>query len=202
MLVVDYVAMALFLAVEPVDAANRLEEIVVFHLLVDVEIGCGRRVKACQQLVNHDQQLHLRRMFDKLLLRPFLEIFGRLVAAHGKIHPVLVLGFRKLLAGERLGKAWLIAAVACNDGTFILERREHVAEHRPETICLVNRLANKHCIAPPFAQRRLDPHIHANVGDNTLYALFRRKEILHPRPALLQLFLLGGKKVLGFALED
>ena len=115
---------------------------------------------------------------------------------------MLVLGFRKLLAGERLGKTGLVTAVACNDGTFILERREHVAEHRPETICLVNRLANKHCIAPPFAQRRLDSHIHADVGDYPLYTLFRRKEILHPRPALLQLFLLGGKKVLGFALED
>ena len=202
MLVVDYVAMALFLAVEPVDAANRLEEIVVFHLLVDVEVGRGRRVKASQQLVDHDKQLHLRRVFDKLLLRPLLEILGCLVAAHGKVHPVLVLGFRKLLAGERLGKTGLVTAVACNDGAFILERRKQIAEHLPEAIRLVDGLANKHCIAPPFAKRRLDAHIHADVGDNTLYALFRRKEILHPRPALLQLFLLGGKKVLGFALED
>ena len=41
---------------------------------VDVEIGGRRRVEAGQQLVHHDQQLHLPRLVDELLLRLLLEL--------------------------------------------------------------------------------------------------------------------------------
>ena len=44
------------------------------HLLVDVEVGGRRRVEAGQQLVHHDQQLHLPRLFDELLLHRLLEL--------------------------------------------------------------------------------------------------------------------------------
>ena len=57
--VVDDVAVVLVVAVEPVDAADGLEEAVVLHLLVDVEIGGARRVEAGEQLVDDDQQPHL-----------------------------------------------------------------------------------------------------------------------------------------------
>ena len=67
-LVVDDVAVFLVVAVEPVHAADGLEQAVVAHLLVDVEIGGRRRVEAGQQLVHHDQQLHLARLVDELLL--------------------------------------------------------------------------------------------------------------------------------------
>ena len=63
--VVDDVAVVLVVAVEAVDAADGLEQAVVLHLLVDVEIGGARRVEAGQQLVDHDQQPHLAGLVDE-----------------------------------------------------------------------------------------------------------------------------------------
>ena len=67
-LVVHDVAEVLVVAVEPVGAADGLEQAVVLHRLVDVEIGAGRRVEAGEQLVHHDQQLHVRRLLLEQLL--------------------------------------------------------------------------------------------------------------------------------------
>ena len=60
--VVDDVAVVLVVAVEAVDAADGLEQAVVLHLLVDVEVGGRGRVEAGQQLVDDDQQPHLARV--------------------------------------------------------------------------------------------------------------------------------------------
>ncbi len=75
-LVVDDVAEVLVLAVQPVDAADRLEQAVVLHRLVDVEIGAGRRVEAGEQLVHDDQQLHVGRLLDEQRLGPLLVGLG------------------------------------------------------------------------------------------------------------------------------
>ncbi len=75
-LVVDDVAEVLVLAVQPVGAADRLEQAVVLHRLVDVEIGAGRRVEAGEQLVHHDQQLHVRRLLGEQRLGPLLVGLG------------------------------------------------------------------------------------------------------------------------------
>ena len=64
--VVDDVAVVLVVAVEAVDAADGLEQAVVAHLLVDVEVGGARGVEAGQQLVDHDEQPHLAGLFDEL----------------------------------------------------------------------------------------------------------------------------------------
>ena len=53
-LVVDDVALVLVIAVEPVDAADGLEQAVVAHLLVDVQVSGGRCVEAGEQLVDHN----------------------------------------------------------------------------------------------------------------------------------------------------
>ena len=58
-LVVDDVAVVLVVAIETVHAADGLEQAVVLHLLVDVEVGRARGVEAGQQLVDDDQQPHL-----------------------------------------------------------------------------------------------------------------------------------------------
>jgi hypothetical protein len=51
------VAEVLVLAVEPVGAADGLEQAMVLHHLVDVEAGARPRVEAGEQLVHHHQQL-------------------------------------------------------------------------------------------------------------------------------------------------
>ena len=47
----------------------------VLHLLVDVEIGRRWRVKAGQQLIYHDQELHLSRLVDEALFHLLLKAF-------------------------------------------------------------------------------------------------------------------------------
>ena len=49
-LVVDDVAVVFVVAVEPVDAADGLEQAVVLHLLVDVEVGRGGASKPVRSL--------------------------------------------------------------------------------------------------------------------------------------------------------
>ena len=48
----------------------------ILHLLVDVEIGRRRRVKAGQQFIHHDQQLHLPRFVDEFLFDGLFKLFG------------------------------------------------------------------------------------------------------------------------------
>ena len=75
-LVVDDVAEILVLAVEPVRAADGLKQAVVLHGLVNVEIGAGRRIEAGEQLVHHDEQLHVCRLFGEQRLGPLLVGLG------------------------------------------------------------------------------------------------------------------------------
>ena len=53
-LVVDDVAVLLVVTVQPVHPADRLEEPVITHLLVDVEVRCRGCIKAGQQFVDDD----------------------------------------------------------------------------------------------------------------------------------------------------
>ena len=75
-LVIDDVAKVFIVAVQPVGAANGLEQAMILHRFVDVQIGARRRVKTCEQLVHHDQQLHVGRLFDEQGLGPFFIGFG------------------------------------------------------------------------------------------------------------------------------
>ena len=61
-LVVHDVAEVFVFAVQAVDAADGLEETVILHGLVDVEIGTGRRIEAGQQFIHHHQQFHVLRV--------------------------------------------------------------------------------------------------------------------------------------------
>ena|ERR1017187_7416777 len=94
-LVVHDVAELLVFAVEPVGAANGLKEAVILHTLIDVEIGTGRRIKSGQQLVHHDQELHV----GGLLLEP-------------RLGPLLVdFGFRYPLLGRNVFQQLVVGAV-------------------------------------------------------------------------------------------
>src|SRR5690349_4995091 len=81
-LVVDDVAVFLALVVEAVDAADRLEQAVVSHALVDVEVRRRGGVEASEKLVDDDQQLHLAGLLDEALLYLLLE---QLDFGHGSI---------------------------------------------------------------------------------------------------------------------
>ena len=75
-LVVNDVAVILVVAVQPVHAADSLEQAVVLHLLVNVEEGRRGRIEAGQQFVHDDDQLQLVRLLDEFLFHRQLEFFN------------------------------------------------------------------------------------------------------------------------------
>ena len=166
-LVVDDVAIFLVVAVEPVDPADGLEETVVPHLLVDVEVGGGRRIEAGEQFVDDDEQFHLPRLFDEALFDLFLELLdlvhGRLFGfvevggQHLAVDLVLVdlfgLPFAALLAFDVGGRR----LVGGDDRA--LARQIALLEHLEEAAGRVDAVANKkgvpvHCAAVALSMSR------------------------------------------------
>ena len=78
LLEVDDVAVVLVVAIEPVGAADGLEQVVVAQLVVEVDVGAARRIEAGQQLADHDQQLQVRRLLDEAALGLVLVLLGGL----------------------------------------------------------------------------------------------------------------------------
>ena len=72
------VAVVLVVTVEPVGAADGLEEVVIVQLVIEVDVGAARRVEAGQELAHHDQQLQVGGFFDEPALGFVLVGFGRL----------------------------------------------------------------------------------------------------------------------------
>ena len=81
LLEVDDVAVVLVVAVEPVGAADGLEQVVVVQLVVEVDVGAARRVEAGEQLAHHDQQLQVRRLLDEAALGLVLVLLRRLAVS-------------------------------------------------------------------------------------------------------------------------
>jgi hypothetical protein len=84
LLEVDDVAVVLVVAVEPVGAADGLEQVVVAQLVVEVDVGAARRIEAGQQLAHHDQQLQVGRLLDEAALHLVLVLLGGLPSSSGR----------------------------------------------------------------------------------------------------------------------
>ena len=87
--VVDDIAVLFVVAIQTIDPADRLEEAMILHGFVDIEIGGRGGVKAGEQLIDDDQQPHLPRLFDKGRLGRGLKGFGRLAVQHLLINGIL-----------------------------------------------------------------------------------------------------------------
>ena len=195
-LVVHDVAEVLVLAVEPVGAADGLEQAVVLHRLVDVEIGAGRRVEAGQQLVHHDQQLHVRRLLGEQLLGPLLVGLGLRHArlgvdvlqqlGVGVVDELLVgLGVRAgLLQRHVLG----LRIVGRDDRALALERR--LLEQREILARLVDARRHQDGVAALAGQARLHAEVEDDVAHHAIHARLGAEHLLHRAPLLLQLVLL------------
>ena len=207
--VVDDVAVVLVVAVEPVDAADGLEQAVVLHLLVDVEVGGARRVEAGQQLVDHDQQPHLAGLLDEPLLDLLLELLdlghrlvGRLVEVVGQhlaVDVVLAQPLGRALAGVFLGDVAGLRLVAGDDGALALEAG--LAEQLVELAGLVDARSDEHGVAAAVHQARLGLHVEQDVVDDLLGPRLGADDLLHRAPALLQLGLGQVGHALGLELE-
>ena len=55
LLKVDDTPVVLVIAIQPIGAANSLEEIVVVYFIIEIDVGTRRGIKACEQLADHDQ---------------------------------------------------------------------------------------------------------------------------------------------------
>lgn len=77
--VIDDMAIVLVVAVEAIGAANSLEQVVIAQLVVEVDVGAGRRIKPSQQFADHDQQLQVGRLVDKALLGLIFVVLGGLI---------------------------------------------------------------------------------------------------------------------------
>jgi hypothetical protein len=56
--VIDDVATGFVVPIEAVDAADGLEETVILHAFVDVEVGAAWRIKSGQEFIDDDQKFH------------------------------------------------------------------------------------------------------------------------------------------------
>ena len=192
--VVDDVAVGLVVAVEPVDSADGLEQAVVAHLLVDVEVGRARRVEAGQQLVDDDEQAHLAGLVDEAALDVLLELLdpqhrlvGRLVEVvrqHLPIDVVLPQLLVVALAGVLLGDRGGVRDVAGDDGDLALEAG--LDEQLVELAGLVDAVADEHGVAATGDQARLPLEVHEDVLDDHLGARLGRDDLLHRAPLLLE----------------
>ena len=78
----DFPVLVLYVRAEAVHAADCLKERMVAHVAVDVENSCGWCVEAREQLIDHNQQLHLGWGVDESVFCLFLVLLGVL---HAKV---------------------------------------------------------------------------------------------------------------------
>ena len=206
-LVIDDVAEILVVAVEPVRAADRLEQAVVLHRLVDVEIGAGRRVEAGEQLVHDDQQLHVGRLLDEQRLGPLLVGLGLRHARLGfNVLQQLGVGVvDELLVGLGVGAGLLLRhvlgqrIVGGHDRASALERR--LLKQREILARLIDAGRHQDRVAAFAGQPRLYAEIEDDVADHPVHAGARTEHVLHRAPLLLQLVLLPVVQPLGLGVE-
>ena len=65
------------------------------HVLVDIQIRCGRGIEACEELIHDDEEFQLAGFLDEPRLRLLLELldlvhgrFGRFIEPLGEHFPV------------------------------------------------------------------------------------------------------------------
>ena len=131
-LVVNDVSVIFVITVKTIHSTNRLEQSVVAHLLIDIEVRGGRRVKTGEQLIHHNEQLHLARLLNKLFLSSLLVLFrtvnhrlGRIIE---EISQHLFVDVELLnrqcfplacIFTDKVANRWV---VRCNNATFTLQR--------------------------------------------------------------------------------
>ena len=156
LLEVDDVAVVLVVAVEPVGAADGLEQVVVVQLVVEVDVGAARRVEAGQQLAHDDQQLQVRRLLDEAALGFVLVLLGGLAV----LQDVLRVGVELValvavgrLAGDRV----VVRLVGRDDAAVRAEGR--VLEQPVVVAGVVDRRRHQDRRAAVVVQARLEAEV-------------------------------------------
>ena len=207
-LVVDDVAVVLVLAVEAIGPADGLEQPVVLHGLVQVQDGAARRVEAGEQLVDHDEQLHLGGLFAETALH-LIFVGLSLGLARLRLHVLQQLdvgGVDDFLGGVRVGSRVLLGHVASlrivggDHCTSVLERGAE------EQVVVPARLvdARRHEHRGPALPLQPGPgHVEVphDVVDDAVHAALGTEHLLHGRPVLAEQGLLVPGQALGLDLK-
>ena len=206
-LVIDDVAKVLVIAVQSVGAADCLEQTMVLHGLVDVQVRAGRCIKAGQQLVHHDQQAHVGRLLDEQSLGLVFVGF-RLGLAWLGLHIAQQLGIGVvgellvgLCAGANLFQRHILGlrVVRGDDRAPALEQR--LLKQREVFAGLVDARRHQDGIAAFTGQARFDAEVKNNVRHHPVHAGFGAEHVLHRAPLLFQLFFLPVVQRLGLGVK-
>ena len=195
-LVIDDVAEVLVFAVQPICTADRLEQAVVLHRLVDVEIRARRSIEAGEQLVHHDQHLHVRRFLNEQLFRPLLVGLGLGHPRPGvNVLQQLAVGVvDELLLRFGVGAGFLegyvcrLRVVRRYHRALALERR--LLEQREILGRVVDAGRHQDGVSALARKARLDAEVENNVAHHPVHPGFRAQHLLHRPPVLLQLVFL------------
>ena len=152
--------------IDAVHAAHGLEQPMVLHGLVYVEIGTRRGVEARQQLVHDDEQLHLVGTVDEGVLYLGLEILNRLAVQHVHVRLVLeeVLGVLAVIdihrVGAQISLVWLERG---DDGAFL---ETSLLEYLVVLTSRVDGIRNKQRVAVTLGKARLHLEVEHDVCGN------------------------------------
>ena len=160
----------------------------ISHRLINIQISGMRSIKACQQLVHHDQQFHLFRLLDKLFLDLFFECLRVFSTQHFHIDLVLLHSLSLAIIPYRFGAN--IAhrrLVRSHDGALPLQLG--LLEQFIEFARLIDTASHQHGIASAIVQTRLCLHIKNNIRYDLSQPGLGAEHLLQITPALLQLSL-------------
>ena len=158
----------------------------VSHRLINIQISGRRSIKACQQLVHHDQQFHLFRLLDKLFLDLFFKCLRVFSTQHLHVDLVLLhsLGLAIITYGfsANITHRWFVRS---HDGALALQLG--LLEQFIEFARLIDTASHQHGIPPPIMQARFCLHIKNNIRHNLSQSSFRAEHLLQIAPTLFQL---------------
>ena len=196
LLVIHDIAKILIFAIQAIDTADCLEQAMIVHGLVNIQICAGRCIEAGQQLVYHDQQLHIIGFFDEFLLCclfKFLDPFGntalvrsviRVNADHLQINAVFFVCVGFLIITDCFGAQIADAGfIGGNDRAlaeiFLLEQFIVLAGSQ-------NIIRHQNSIAAAVCQTSLGFKVENNITDDFFQAIARAIYRLHIAPNLFQ----------------
>ena len=207
--VVDNIAEILALAIQSVDPADGLEQAMIVHRLVDVQVGAAGGIEARQELIHDDQQLHIRRFFHELPLSFLFEFchlacdlavvrFG-INTDHLQVGVVFFKCFGILVIADCVrSQITGLGCVGGNDRTL------------PKALCTedfvvsaggVDGVCHQNGISVAIHQPCLRPKIENDIIGDFLQTRLGGEHLLKITPVSLQLCLCSGRKTDGLGIE-
>jgi hypothetical protein len=161
---------------------------VILHTLVDVEVGAGRRIEACEELIDDDQQLHVGGLFFEFVLGvEFIGFgFGLLGSGHDVLGDFGVEVVDELLIGFGVGSGVFggdvfgLGIVGGNDGTFAFEWG--LLEAFVVFAGFVDAGDDEHGVAPIVVQAGFGAEVEGDVFDDPIDAGAGAEDFLHGAP--------------------